>query len=961
MQRSLSTNLLCLPIFGIKDTCKLDMDHHEPSPRYHWGHRPQHTETRVGEYDVGRERQESSNYVPIPPFRTDSHLNPQSDGRGVFTRTIPGSQHRPDVQVVRDARDFVPLHRFPSPPRPAHLVRPGPPPPPFGPPIRNPDDMYVMEAGGKPRAFYPASHYRRRSRSSSDDSSDVEYRREWKEEYKIGMHNQMNAHHTYTDRFVSSGWAIHHVDPLDPQDFTTHMSLSVQDDLQDLLEECSKFRRLGHFYEALKLFEDQLEHSFGNRYVLLQYGQCLFEAGQFSRLRTLAQTKWPSKSTSQDLLQLGWDMLLTTTFRKAQGYTGPPRSLGASLNLLRLKWPTLNSTEAQLLTHVIYNHDTEQQLTSLGNWYELYRHLVHRDMIWEYRDIFQQICYSFGVQKALYWMHSGPRLLGTASKVLTMISDWENTGAEENWVQDNSTLLALLDILATIIIQRSELLVDEETIGRIREIGEARSAKLSTGSLDCVMSRPYLRWSAARVLAKSSTSQQFEEQLIFQGSRYGRMFTTDTVFPGNTLPVYSPAHDESPRWEPKSPESSSSDAMTIRTILQAAEELGDLDIQAACLQQLLYLGAEPVETVIDNLAELWSAAGKIRDLREMHLFEYMLAHTDASRKKLRLAILSDGEILGGLREAQCMILRALAPTVEEKNLYMSLAVEAARDDPMQDEPHGYESRARPTRNRQRDESHEPGDYRRQTYNPYEHSIDRSRSISNVYDMTEINRRSGESDNHRVRRESHGLGKERREIEVRARKDAEIGNDRKEGFDKNERRRVQFGGPSLAKDGTKGRNREAMQAKPAASQGRNKPTSTGNNKIAGPQDAKAAEQRLVAIKREVEGIENDMQRAEEEGDTRRKQGLHRRMEELGMERYGLEQTRIKSQPARTPRSSSWPIETDRDANNGSSSGEQTGAADQTQANTAEEAGPSGTAETGKYFTPFKHCSGATWLN
>jgi len=100
------------------------------------------------------------------------------------------------------------------------------------------------------------------------------------------------------------------INPLKPQDVTVHMSLPLRDDLECVLEDFSRMRRLGRFREALDLFDEQLAHFIDNRYVLVQYGLCLYEAGHIARLSELADKHRPSRRP-KDALQLCWTLLVS--------------------------------------------------------------------------------------------------------------------------------------------------------------------------------------------------------------------------------------------------------------------------------------------------------------------------------------------------------------------------------------------------------------------------------------------------------------------------------------------------------------------------------------------------------------------------------------------------------------------------------------------------------------------------
>ncbi|KAK0708856.1 hypothetical protein B0T21DRAFT_352885 [Apiosordaria backusii] len=728
--------------------------------------------------------------------------------------------------------------------------------------------------------------------SSSDESVDVTYRgyrESVKQPYNTRPGRGENKHQARRDEDTnhSNKSTNFFVDPTRPQDITVHLSLPVQDDLEDLLEECSKLRRLGHFHEALELFQDQLEHFYDNRYVLLQYGQCLLEAGQHAQLETLANNHWPSRP--QDLLQLGWDMLLHTAHLGAQEIIdGRAKACEAAMSLLRQRWPRLDSTEAQMLAHVVMDCKTEDQCKSLGDWNDLYQHFIDQGMIWEFRDIFQELLFSFG--------------LDTAIDLIKLYIDLEKGN------QDESTLFALLDIFTTIALKTSQLSDQDETTRWCMELAGKQVFKLADQNPDYPMSRPYLRWSVAQILIKESGYKRFEDDMVFRGLKRGDMLFPTAAFPFANLPVYSPADDEVPRWEPKSISSTSdSDNAMIRTVLQAAEELGDLDMQVGCLQELMYRGERPAEKVVDSLADIWSCTGQFDALKMLHLFQYMLAHTNSARRQLRRDILCDGEPAGPkLRLAQCMILRALAPTSREKEHHWAQAKRVQR------EYHRvrFEKNWNDINSRQGSKDDIAEARQRQRYSVTDRRrADHEQHRSSKFWQDEKER--WELERAREELSERRLSKERRELE-RAREQVramQLSNERKQTL----------------------RNQERLEEALALA--------SLNQTSAERQDVAGIDRRLDVIKREVEGIEGDIRRAQQTNDTKRIDSLHHRMEELGLERFGLEQTKMRSEHSRVRRNSTWPTDTD-----GLSLDEGNGAKYERQENTGNETETLDTTET-----------------
>ena len=99
------------------------------------------------------------------------------------------------------------------------------------------------------------------------------------------------------------------VDPLSAQDVTVHMSLPVKDDLEDRLEESARMQRLGYFNEAMSILQELHERYPDNTYVLVQYGQCLVDAGHYSRLNSLASVR-KRHLDPKHILEVIWTLLL---------------------------------------------------------------------------------------------------------------------------------------------------------------------------------------------------------------------------------------------------------------------------------------------------------------------------------------------------------------------------------------------------------------------------------------------------------------------------------------------------------------------------------------------------------------------------------------------------------------------------------------------------------------------------
>ncbi|KAK4225601.1 hypothetical protein QBC38DRAFT_457128 [Podospora fimiseda] len=471
---------------------------------------------------------------------------------------------------------------------------------------------------------------------------------------------------------VSNQPTCHFLKPQNPEDITVHMSLPVQDDLETILEECARLRRLGHFRDAIQLFDSELSQFLENRYVLLQYGLCLFEAGEFGQFARLAASTPLRQTISGDVtleevaFVLLADDIVYIDDKSFLNLESTARILVAS------SWPTIDSTEARVLVcpSLIQTFFSAYQVNGgLSNWYGMYRHLVDKGMIWEFRDILQALTQDNSVDMVLSRLCSREGyIVGTAISPDQLRREWD-TGLE-----DESTWFSLLDIFTNMALMYhtypgSVPMRDEKT-AKCMEIASEYSRKLIGQDESTAMSRPYLRWTLAKVLVKQASQDRIKDNILFRGGNRGILKVPRFALPGRWLPIYIPVKDETPEWKP-SPAADPSDAAIIWNIIEAAQQLGDLEMHAACLRELLYRGDEPPETTVKKLDSLWRSSGNMHMVRVLQLFRYMLAHTSEARDQLRRDILHDGELWINtvLQTAQKAILAALSTDEGQKKHY----------------------------------------------------------------------------------------------------------------------------------------------------------------------------------------------------------------------------------------------------------------------------------------------------
>lgn len=294
-------------------------------------------------------------------------------------------------------------------------------------------------------------------------------------------------------------------------------------------------------------------------------------------------------------------------------------------------------------------------------------------MIWELRDLVEELIANYGVDRTL------TRLLGEQDTkaeeecgLARLHQDWR---ADAEF--DDSTSAALLDIFTTLAFEYMLSEPPGKNIEKCLCIAQEHATRLLTQNDRFAKSRPYLKWIMVKLM-----SQDFEERIqwknvVFRGLDRGSMHGCSKGFFGSSLPIYAPVNDEAAEWGPRLHKSSGEAVQVVRMVQQAAMDTGDVQMQAACLQELMWHLAEGHEAVLGELHQLWSDSGQQLEIRDMHLFRFMLAHTPAAREKLRQEILTAGEYPdhGIFQHTRYMILRALATRPHEKEMYLKRAQE----------------------------------------------------------------------------------------------------------------------------------------------------------------------------------------------------------------------------------------------------------------------------------------------
>ncbi|KAG7044504.1 tetratricopeptide repeat domain-containing protein [Colletotrichum scovillei] len=466
------------------------------------------------------------------------------------------------------------------------------------------------------------------------------------------------------------------VNPKSPQDVSLRTETAITEDFEEQLEEFSRLWRLGKFQEATTLFDECLKDLVDNPYILEQYGQCLLEKSDYLTLSQLAREFPPEPA--EGTVQTSWYLLLQRA--KASSELDFPTLSAIEkpgiLQLLRKNWPKLDSTEIRVLKNAIYLDDSSLASMSAQDLHQVYLYLKIEGRIWEFRDIFQECLASYGLKDMIRMMFGGKDDRGSkrqADIVQTIVDDWDTP------MEDEAVSFALLDIFTTLVLASMAQFDSSRTAIKYFGVAQKHAAHILAQDPQNLKSRPYLRWAVAKVLIGQYTSEKpiGLAALTHRLHRLpGKLRISKRVFPHQNIPIYAPIEDESLDWRPSPTTDSEEDTIVIQTVLKTAENLGDTELQAACIQELIYLSSDPLE-LLKSLSGIWQKGGNLRRYKQTLLYRYLCVPETPPeiRETLRHEILLSGDFssAGFSQYSQYMVLRALSSRINEKEAYLKHA------------------------------------------------------------------------------------------------------------------------------------------------------------------------------------------------------------------------------------------------------------------------------------------------
>ncbi|KAJ6444890.1 putative trehalase precursor [Purpureocillium lavendulum] len=468
------------------------------------------------------------------------------------------------------------------------------------------------------------------------------------------------------------------LNPLEPQDVTIHMSLDATDDLESTLEEFSRLRRLGRFNDAVRHFETRLEHFLDNKYVLTQYGHFLDERVNAKEFAKLARRFPPQPVADSDALQLNWDMLVYLAGLENDIESPVLQDIDKlgdrALDLLQESFPNLDSTEMELLSFVLLapaaSLDDVQERFNPHTFSMLYQHLSSQGLVWELCDLFQALESICGVEAVLLLLIPYSTS-DTLTSIKRLATDWDSP--------DEASMFALVELFTSLALAYMKLPEKREAIDACLGHASKYANRLISVDAANLKTRPCLRYMMAGVIHESyDDSGRRPTPMSLEDDRFGSLFASKQLFPTVGLPFYAPMEDERPLWQPNKTDVSATGKLTTRVVLSAAEDIGDVVLQQACLLEAMMQGEEAPDLVLEKLDALWATLGCGLARQRNLLFRYRLKHTPQSLEELRRDILAQGE--SGRRStwqdyAQCMIVRALTPGQRAKQAYKEKAEE----------------------------------------------------------------------------------------------------------------------------------------------------------------------------------------------------------------------------------------------------------------------------------------------
>ncbi|KAL4970499.1 uncharacterized protein BDV14DRAFT_195186 [Aspergillus stella-maris] len=398
------------------------------------------------------------------------------------------------------------------------------------------------------------------------------------------------------------------------QDMTIHFDMDVAEDVDSLLEEFSRLKRLGDFCSAEQHFRDYLEIYADMLPVIIEYADMLVEQGSYSRLNQFisSQRTVISKQAAAIDMQSNTAMylanlnlieafsamhsrgLLVGAYNVVQHVGTELRSI---LRAVPEPTPQLDSAQIQIIRYALRILSHIERETDIvpanhfdqwSNWAHLYKALVYQGRVWDVRDILLASLQSDGARNT--WGMIFKDDVTSPSAFNQLFADWNIA------YYDESTYLAVLDIVVAVglalcqycfnVPDKTDILFAQRCLQPARGLALC----LKENNPDLKKSRSYLQW----VLAEGELQRKsISGPTVLQAKL--NTYPGLTVWP-DSLPIYVPIKGEVPE-DCRAPDKTDEDASTaydeiIVTVLDVVRGAGDYVTEALCLKELIYRSSD---------------------------------------------------------------------------------------------------------------------------------------------------------------------------------------------------------------------------------------------------------------------------------------------------------------------------------------------------------------------------------
>ncbi|KAI0376268.1 hypothetical protein F5Y04DRAFT_292820 [Hypomontagnella monticulosa] len=442
-------------------------------------------------------------------------------------------------------------------------------------------------------------------------------------------------------------------DPHNAVDVIVHLKMSFQEDLDEILEEFSRLRRLGDFASARSFFAEHLHDHLHMPYVLVEYAEMLLEQGDYNTFSEIDdKTMYNAGGNIMDnhygdLLRSYWELILVfVSWHKPHSSSERfTEIINSALNKLvdmvghmednekgNLYLTDITSTEIKMLA-LFYNlvtHPKQLLFRRLSvifpsTFYRvLYTTLLSQGRIWDLHDIAVTRAFTPQVDVSYDWSDDPD----FRRRIQDFIKDWSNTLREP----DTSTTLALLGVLMSLGQRAVFNPFDDDVDSKGRaEIILDLSAPLALSIIEndprSMRSRSFIKWMLMKpfIAGQDCVVSQIWSLRLSQG-----IALQSNHF---QLPLYIPMMSENPGWDPVrvTPDHEG----LVSMALNMSRCLADYQTEGMSLRELTKLSTNSIE-VFEELGKLEKLTqGDIHYYSNTLISKYLVSDTEHRRNKLK--------------------------------------------------------------------------------------------------------------------------------------------------------------------------------------------------------------------------------------------------------------------------------------------------------------------------------------